>query len=297
MLNIPDYLPQLATGSHPIGSGNACIMNFISYLSGEDEISDTPVCVDLQVALVMQYVNDSICWHGFTEQERHSAMALITLPDVHIISKAGESVTLTPIEESYTSTMIKEQPDKLCSACSHIVFMLGQRCMNTALALSSADRIRLATSVADRLAAHDPEFVPPSHILYLRMVEKMLTGTHPEVAKEIAEGNYSWLTGPVHEISTAAGYYGAVVDNPEAAEVYIQPIANYSAGAIGQSYDCMMENEHIPNEAEFDPDARAQRIKELAEFYLNDVERIIDNKTDYEFTEAEYRRVKEMANI
>lgn len=41
--NIPFGLPSLSKGSHPAGSGEACIMEYVSVLSGEN-FTDAPAC-------------------------------------------------------------------------------------------------------------------------------------------------------------------------------------------------------------------------------------------------------------
>lgn len=60
---IPDQLPQLAKGSHSAGSGQACIMNAISYINGDTVITDMPSCADPLLARFAQRLNDSICEH------------------------------------------------------------------------------------------------------------------------------------------------------------------------------------------------------------------------------------------
>lgn len=62
-LNIPDNLPLLAKGSHPRGSGKACIMNAISYLNGDAKITDMPDCALPFLASKAISLNDSICNH------------------------------------------------------------------------------------------------------------------------------------------------------------------------------------------------------------------------------------------
>lgn len=62
-LNIPDQLPQLAVGSHGRGSGMACIMNAISYLNGDIEISDAPDCTFPLLADAAIGLNDTLCNH------------------------------------------------------------------------------------------------------------------------------------------------------------------------------------------------------------------------------------------
>lgn len=63
-MRTPDHLPRLSTGSHTEGSGRACIMNAISYLEGDREITDRPECVYWPLAAMAQILNDNICRHG-----------------------------------------------------------------------------------------------------------------------------------------------------------------------------------------------------------------------------------------
>lgn len=63
MHSLPDALPILAVGSHVRGSGKACIMNAISYLNGDSQITDFPGCADPVLARLAQRLNDGICRH------------------------------------------------------------------------------------------------------------------------------------------------------------------------------------------------------------------------------------------
>lgn len=60
---IPDALPELAADSHPAGSGQACIMNAISYLNGDTSITDMPDCTYPPLAALAHQVNDTLCRH------------------------------------------------------------------------------------------------------------------------------------------------------------------------------------------------------------------------------------------
>jgi hypothetical protein len=60
-VEIPNGLPILSVGSHNRGSGRACIMNAISYLRGDTDITDYPDCVHPILARAAQMINDSIC--------------------------------------------------------------------------------------------------------------------------------------------------------------------------------------------------------------------------------------------
>lgn len=63
-MNIPDGLPILSRGSHDRASGKACIMNAISYLKGNINITDAPDCVASIIRYAFITVNDRICFPG-----------------------------------------------------------------------------------------------------------------------------------------------------------------------------------------------------------------------------------------
>ena len=49
---------RLARGSHQPGSGNGCAMNAISYINGDEHITDFPTCSDRSLAIVVQSCNE-----------------------------------------------------------------------------------------------------------------------------------------------------------------------------------------------------------------------------------------------
>jgi hypothetical protein len=71
---IPDGLPTLSTGSHTPGSGQACVMEFVSVIAGQ-EWSDTPDCTNLTLCYAAQRVNDTM-----SDDERHLLVPLV--PDL-----------------------------------------------------------------------------------------------------------------------------------------------------------------------------------------------------------------------
>jgi hypothetical protein len=91
-VEIPNGLPILSVGSHERGSGRACIMNAISYLRGDSDITDYPACVHPILAQAAQMINDSIC-------------------NEPVKDKMGEEV--------------------LCPSCAHQVWLFGSRLMGT----------------------------------------------------------------------------------------------------------------------------------------------------------------------
>ena len=55
-VEILNGLPILSVGSHERGSGRACIMNAISYLRGDSDITDYPACVHPILAQAAQMI-------------------------------------------------------------------------------------------------------------------------------------------------------------------------------------------------------------------------------------------------
>jgi len=70
-MNTPDFLPTLSAGSHTPHSGQACVMEYVSLLAGE-EWSDTPSCTYMPLAKAAQQVNDRL-----SDDERHLLVPLI----------------------------------------------------------------------------------------------------------------------------------------------------------------------------------------------------------------------------
>lgn len=69
--NFPESLPTLANGKHSEGSGQACVMEYVSILAGE-QFSDHPSCTDPVLAAAARAVND---W--MTDDGRHMLVPLI----------------------------------------------------------------------------------------------------------------------------------------------------------------------------------------------------------------------------
>jgi len=60
MSSVPDFMPiLLSKGAHEGPESGACLMEAVSFLTGE-EWSDTPACVDEELAYVGQQVNDYV---------------------------------------------------------------------------------------------------------------------------------------------------------------------------------------------------------------------------------------------
>lgn len=70
-LPVPDALPTLASGKHEQGAGQACVMEYVSILAGE-QFSDHPSCTDAVLAAVARSVND---W--MTDEGRSMLVPLI----------------------------------------------------------------------------------------------------------------------------------------------------------------------------------------------------------------------------
>lgn len=128
-LTIPDQLPQLAQGSWSAESGKACIMNAISYINGDKQISDMPDCVFKPLSHLAQTLNDTICQEGACIPEQYDAALL-------------------------------------CPAHSHQMWLLGARLIGTGEAVRGMghwERSRLAVQLAVfgmvRLNPQDAEIV------------------------------------------------------------------------------------------------------------------------------------------
>lgn len=71
MSTIPNYMPVLSRGAHSGPSEGACIMEYASFLAGE-EWSDTPSCTHTVLALVAQRINDDL-----SDADRHMLFPLL----------------------------------------------------------------------------------------------------------------------------------------------------------------------------------------------------------------------------
>ena len=70
-MSTPDFMPILSKGAHDEGSGQACVMEMVSFLAGE-EWSDSPSCTHPVLARMAQVVNDRL-----PDAERHRLVPLI----------------------------------------------------------------------------------------------------------------------------------------------------------------------------------------------------------------------------
>lgn len=64
-----DFIPVLSGGSHDDPSQGACVMEMVSFMSG-DKWTDFPECTDYGIAIVAQNVNDKL-----TDEDRHLIMS------------------------------------------------------------------------------------------------------------------------------------------------------------------------------------------------------------------------------
>ena len=71
MTTVPDGLPSLAKGSHRPESGQACVMEYVSVITG-NRFSDLPPCTAIPVAKAAQAVNDHL-----EDGERHMILPFI----------------------------------------------------------------------------------------------------------------------------------------------------------------------------------------------------------------------------
>jgi hypothetical protein len=59
MAAIPDFLPVLSRGKHKNPSKGACFLEYTALLAGEP-FSDSPACVDRELAAVLRHANDML---------------------------------------------------------------------------------------------------------------------------------------------------------------------------------------------------------------------------------------------
>ena len=67
----PDALPSLAAGAHDADAGQACVMEYVSLLAGE-EWSDRPDCTHPLLAHEARTVNDELA-----DRDRHLLVPLV----------------------------------------------------------------------------------------------------------------------------------------------------------------------------------------------------------------------------
>lgn len=59
MSNTPDFMPRLSAGAHDHPSDGACVMEYVSFITG-DVFTDMPDCTPHELARLAQYANDSM---------------------------------------------------------------------------------------------------------------------------------------------------------------------------------------------------------------------------------------------
>lgn len=79
-MTIPDWMPTLAAGDQAEGSGQACVMQYVSVIAG-DRWTDQPECTNYYIAGLAQYVNDEL-----RDEDRH-----LLVPLIGRLIEAGES--------------------------------------------------------------------------------------------------------------------------------------------------------------------------------------------------------------
>jgi hypothetical protein len=67
---------RLAKGSHQPGSGKGCAMNVISYITGDEHVTDFPTCSARPLSLLAQTSNDLLAGPDGYLSPEHSAIAL-----------------------------------------------------------------------------------------------------------------------------------------------------------------------------------------------------------------------------
>lgn len=97
----PEGLPTLSAGAHKKGSGEACIMEYVSLLSG-DEWTDTPSCTNYIMARAAQKVNDDL-----PDSRRHLLIPMIG----RLFGSSESSIEISVALSSYASRAVSEHKD------------------------------------------------------------------------------------------------------------------------------------------------------------------------------------------
>lgn len=103
-MEIPHPL-TLATGSHSSGSEYGCIMNVVSYINGDVEITDYPSCTHRVIARLLQKTNDIIGYAASTTAI-HGLPATFILPqsfvfDLLELGRLSMGTARVPVREVY----------------------------------------------------------------------------------------------------------------------------------------------------------------------------------------------------
>jgi hypothetical protein len=93
---------RLAKGSHQPGSGQGCAMNVISYVNGDEPVTDFPTCSARPLSLLVQSSNDLLAGPAGYLSPEHSVVALdlawqtvgtADVPDVVVHAWVAELLT------------------------------------------------------------------------------------------------------------------------------------------------------------------------------------------------------------
>jgi hypothetical protein len=102
--NIPDGLPTLTKGWHTPDQGEACVMEYVSILAGE-EFSDSPHCTNWILAAAAREINDHL-----NDEDRHVLVPLIG-------RLFGTSETSDEIERALYDALPVEEGSCSCFSC------------------------------------------------------------------------------------------------------------------------------------------------------------------------------------
>jgi len=160
-----DALPRLAVGKHKRGSGQACIMNAISYLNGDTIITDMPSCTDPVLAVVAIRINDTLCTH-------RSYLRLVKQPvDIQLQSFVMPAVQHLKVE---VPTYEETESPLLCSDCTARVWNIGTQIIGTSSVWQddTLDRERIyLTLVVDLIARRIPYAPTPARQILVDLVQ------------------------------------------------------------------------------------------------------------------------------
>lgn len=165
---VPDGLPSLGRGGHPVGSGEACVMELVSVIAGE-EWSDHPDCVHPFLADAAIIVNDML-----PDNYRH-----LIVPHIGRFFGTNHSVATVPLHDYFQGFL----PHKRCGN-DHLVHesfmaftggqMLLASCPCCTSGMTAVQAMRLvqwldrALGIAERALHKEPRPITATEVLRAR---------------------------------------------------------------------------------------------------------------------------------
>jgi len=194
---IPEGLPTIAQGAHAPDAGEACVMEYVAIIKGE-EWTDDPACTDPMVSMVARMVNDRL-----TDENRAALIIprvgrllvarplegrheyeFLTLAFGHVCSWAKATVTDAPVAFNLGITMgeVKSRrvsegtmhwtvPDRasLMTAMTHVIDTVGGGCEDEDLIRVLDLVLNAHLTVCTRLDKDNRSTVPDEDAVLIKM--------------------------------------------------------------------------------------------------------------------------------